>query len=145
MSSSIRSRANLEQGNRFFTNIATATSAAGSGHVYDITGAQVALVGTTQLNAGAGTVLLRDMGRTIRIASQGATAHAASVPISQLLRKVQIVRGGAAVQSVMSATGTTPLSNFVGLNEGVSGNAANSFETFYIQLSPASVWATVAL
>jgi hypothetical protein len=78
------------------------------------------------------------MGKTVRIASQGATAHAASVSIAQVLRKVQLVR--ATVDSDMPAANVA-LSSFIGLNEGVSGNAANSFETFYIQLSPSSVWA----
>jgi len=143
MSSYARYSANTEQGNRFFTNITTATSAAGSGHVFDATGAQVALVGTTQLNATAGTVLLRDMGKTVRVAAQAAENHAASAKVGMVLRKVQIVRPVDA--STMSATTTAPLSSFVGLNEGVSGNAANSFETFYIQVSPVTVWATVSL
>jgi hypothetical protein len=138
MSSATRSAANTEQGNRFFINVAAVTSAAGSGNVYDATGAQVALVGTAQLNATAGGVLVRDMGKTVRIASQGATAHAASVSIATVLRKVQLVR--ASVDSDMPGA-NVPLSSFIGLNEGVSGNAANSFETFYIQLSPSSVWA----
>jgi hypothetical protein len=110
--------------------------------VYDATGAQVALVGTAQLLAASsglpGAVLVRDMGKTVRIAAQGATAHAASVSVAQVLRKVQLVR--ATVDSEMGAA-NVPLSSFIGLNEGVSGNAANSFETFYIQLSPTSAWA----
>lgn len=138
MSSATRSAANTEQGNRFFINVAAVTSAAGSGHVYNATGAQVALVGTAQLAANPGAVLVRDMGKTIRIAAQGATAHAASVSVAQVLRKVQLVR--ATVDSEMGSA-NVPLSSFIGLNEGVSGNADNSFETFYIQLSPTSAWA----
>jgi len=142
MSSATRSAANTEQGNRFFINVSAVSSGAGSGHVYDATGAQVALVGTAQLLSGstgaAGAVLVRDMGKTVRIAAQGATAHAASVSVAQILRKVQLVR--TSVDSDMG-TANAPLSSFIGLNEGVSGNAANSFETFYIQLSPTSAWA----
>ena len=143
MSSVTRSAANIEQGNKFFTNIAAVTAAAGSGNVYDATGAQVALSSTSLSSAAVGTVVVRDMGKTIRVAAQGADNHAASVKISMVLRKVQLVR--ATVASTMSATTTVPLSTFVGLNDGVSGNAANSFETFYIQVSPVTVWATVSL
>ena len=141
MSSATRSSANTEQGNRFFINVAAVTAAAGSGHVYDATGAQVALVNTALSAVAAGGVLVRDMGKTVRIAAQGATAHAASVSVAQVLRKVQLVRGGPVDSNMGDAN--VALSSFIGLNEGVSGNAANSFETFYIQLSPASVWAAI--
>lgn len=139
MSSVIRSSANIEQGNRFYTNIATATSGAGTGNVYDATGAQVALVGTAALNATVGTLLLRDMGKTVRVAAQASTAHAASVPVSMILRKVQRVQ--TSIDSTLSSTTTLPLASFSDVNEGVSGNAANGYETFYIQLSPVSIWA----
>ena len=141
MSSATRSSANTEQGNRFFINVAAVTAAAGSGNVYDATGAQVALVNTALSAVAAGGVLVRDMGKTVRIAAQGATAHAASVSVAQVLRKVQLVRGGPVDSNMGDAN--VALSSFIGLNEGVSGNAANSFETFYIQLSPASVWAAI--
>jgi hypothetical protein len=139
MSSATRSAANTEQGNRFFINVAPVSSGAG-GQVYDATGAPVALVGAAALSSAvAGTVLVRDMGKTVRIASQGATAHAASVSVAQVLRKVQLVR--VSVDSELGAA-NVPLSSFINLNEGVSGNATNGFETFYIQVSPTTVWAS---
>jgi hypothetical protein len=141
MSSATRSTANTEQGNRFFINVA-AVSSGTSGNVYDATGAPVALVGTVLTAVAAGGVLVRDMGKTVRIASQGATAHANAVSIALVLRKVQLVRGGPVDSNMGDAN--VPLSSFIGLNEGVSGNAANSFETFYIQLSPTSVWASAS-
>ena len=133
-----RSLANVRQGSAFYVNIVAVTLA--DTYLADGTAATGTNFGAL---GAAGTVLLRDMGKTVRVAAQSNTSHIASAPISLVLRKVQIVRP--VVASTMSATTTAPLSSFVGLNEGVSGNAANSFETFYIQVSPVTVWATVAL
>jgi hypothetical protein len=78
------------------------------------------------------------MGKTIRVAAQASTAHAASVPISMVLRKVQVVRA-----SSLMGTANTPLSSFVGLNDGVDGAA---YDVFYIELSPVDgKWARVSL
>lgn len=154
MSSLTRSSANTAQGSRFFVNIVDAVSGTGAAsNVFDATGAKVAFVGRDPWTAATisplaaasnppGTVLLRDMGKTIRIAAQGATNHAAAVPVSMVLRKVQIVE-----TDVVSAMGAAnvPLNSFIGLNEGVSGNAANNFETFYIQLAPVCAYASVSL
>jgi len=140
--SSFAALSNVNQGSAFYINVAAVSSGSGN-DVYDATGASVALVSTSLSSVAAGGVLVRDMGKTVRIAAQGATAHAASVSAALVLRKVQLVRGGP-VDSNMDAA-NVPLSSFVGLNEGVSGNAANAFETFYIQLSPVSKWARLSL
>ena len=132
--------ANVNQGSAFYINV-VATAATDA---YDATGAAAAGSSVTGAltAAAAGAVLVRDMGKTIRIAAQGATNHYGSVSVAQVLRKVQLVR--ATVDSDMPGA-NVPLSSFIGLNEGVSGTAANAFETFYIQLSPVSKWARLAL
>lgn len=153
-----RSSANLIQGSRFFINVAAVNSdpasATTTSDAYDVTGAEIALPGraaaaqwAAATTGAPGTVRVRDMGKTVRIASQGATAHAAgtgpgttvnALLISLVLRKVQIV--DTTVTSVMGAA-DVPLSNFIGLNEGVGGTIP---DTIYIQLSPASKWASVS-
>lgn len=125
---STRGLANVRQGSAFYVNIVTVTTA----DSFDATGT---VLSAAACSGAAGTVLLRDMGKTVRVAAQSNTSHVASAPISLVLRKVQLVRS--AVASAMSATTTAPLSSFVGLNEGVSG-AAGVFDTFYIELSPAA-------
>lgn len=132
--------ASVRQGSAFYINVATTAA----GDAYDATGAAATLSSATTGVAGAaGAVLVRDMGKTVRIAAQGATAHVASASVALVLRKVQLVRGGPVDSNMGDAN--VPLSSFVGLNEGVAGEAANGFETFFIQLSPASKWARLSL
>jgi hypothetical protein len=124
--SSSRALANVRQGSAFYVNIVTVTAA----DSYDATGV---VANVAHCAGNAGTVLLRDMGKTVRVAAQSNTNHVASAPISLVLRKVQVVRPTDA--SSMSATTTAPLSSFVGLNDGVGGTA---YDVFYIELCPAS-------
>jgi hypothetical protein len=132
---------NVNQGSAFYINV-VATAATDA---YDATGAAAAASSSTVAltAAAAGSVLVRDMGKTVRIAAHGATSHYGSVSVALVLRKVQLVRGGPVDSNMGDAN--VPLSSFVGLNEGVAGTAANSFETFFIQLSPASKWARLSL
>lgn len=134
--------ASVRQGSAFYINVATVAAA----DAYDATGAAAAASTATAFltSAGAaGGVLVRDMGKTVRIASQGATNHYGSVSVALVLRKVQIVRGGTVDSNMGDAN--VPLSSFVGLNEGVNGTEANSFDTFFIQLSPVGKWARLSL
>ena len=126
-----RSFASVNQGSAFYVNIVAVTAA----DSLDSTGAAA---NVAACSGAAGTVLVRDMGRTVRIASQGATSHVASAPINLVLRKVQIVSGA----SVMGAA-NVPLSNFVGLNDGVNGA---DYGVFYVRLCPGDAkWARISL
>lgn len=128
--------ANVRQGSAFYVNIATVATT----DALDATGTTAA---NTHLGSGAaGTVLLRDMGKTVRVAAQASTNHVTNAPVSMILRKVQLVKNS----STMSATTTAPLSSFVAVNDGVGGEVANGFDTFFIQLCPVnSKWARLSL
>jgi hypothetical protein len=130
MSSTVRATSSVRQGNTYFTNIATVATT----DLLDATGATTVVVN----NAGAwqtgtiGTVVLRDLGKTVRVP---ATSNG-SGNYQRILRKVQRVDVGAQTSTAF------PVSNgFVGFNEGVggaadagSGNNPSGFETFYIQI-----------
>jgi hypothetical protein len=125
-----RSFSTVRQGSAFYINVAT-TSASDS---YTATGAAADFAAAA---GNAGQVLVRDMGKTVRIASQGATAHVANASVALVLRKVQLVRDA----SVMGSA-NVPLNSFVGLNDGV---LADPYGVFYIQLSPVGKWARLSL
>lgn len=123
--SAARSLRSTVQGNSFFINITAFTPGVDS---LDATGTAVAVAGLQGAQA-AGALVLRDMGKTVRV-----PATSSSGSTQRILRKVQRFDGGA------DTTGTFPVTNgFVGFNEGVGGAAdsstATGYETFYVELS----------
>jgi len=99
-----------KQGSAFYVNISNVTYA----NALDETGSVIS-PNITTLNGSTGSVLLRDMGRTVRISDP--TKY---VGANLVLRKVQIVEN--------------TINNFGGLNEGAA---------FYIMLSPVSQFARI--
>jgi len=122
---SARGLSNTLQGNSFFINITAFTPGVDS---LDSTGTATAVTGLQGVQA-AGALVLRDMGKTIRVPGQSNSGTS-----QRILRKVQRFDGGA------DTTGTFPVTNgFVGFNAGVGGAAdaagAGGYETFYVELS----------
>jgi hypothetical protein len=99
-----------KQGSAFYVNISNVTYA----NALDENGSVIS-PNITTLNGSTGSVLLRDMGRTVRISDP--TKY---VGANLVLRKVQIVEN--------------TINNFGGLNEGAA---------FYIMLSPVSQFARI--
>jgi hypothetical protein len=125
MSAAARGLSTTVQGNSFFINITSFTPGVDS---LDATGAVTAVTGLQGVQA-AGALVLRDMGKTVRV-----PATSSSGSTQRILRKVQRFDGGA------DTTGSFPVTNgFVGFNEGVGGAADSSsntgYETFYVELS----------
>jgi len=122
---SARGLSNTLQGNSFFINITSFTPGVDS---LDATGTATAVTGLQGVQE-AGALVLRDMGKTVRV-----PATSSSGTTQRILRKVQRFDGGA------DTTGAFPVTNgFVGFNEGVGGAAdsasAGGYETFYVELS----------
>jgi len=134
MSAAARGLSTTVQGNSFFINITSFTPGVDS---LDATGAVTAVTGLQGVQA-AGALVLRDMGRTIRVPG-GQSASASNV--QRVLRKVQRFDAGALT------AGPFPVTNgFVGFNEGVGGAADGAstvgYETFFIEVTPESANAT---
>ena len=130
MSSAVRATSNVAQGNAFFINVATLAAA----DILNAAGSTATFTGSAALTGAlAGSVVLRDLGKTVRIPGY---APVTGVTTQRILRKVQRVNTGA----------MTPLVNgvpasFVNFNEGVGGttdSGLSGFETFFIEISPVS-------
>lgn len=124
-----RSYATTNQGSAFYVNINTVLPT----NALDETGAAISPP-LTRLSGGPGSILLRDMGRTIRV-STASSNYAATPSVNLVLRKVQIVEQSPIASSMPG--NNAPINNFVGFNEGVGSDA------FYIQLSPVSLFARI--
>ena len=126
--SGLRSPSNTRQGNSFFINIGDVVNGT---NTFTEAGAAVFIPSFGTATATAGTLVLRDMGKTVRVP---ATSNGNNT-VQRILRKVQRFDGSAAT------TATWPVTNgFVGFNGGVGGATADSvagFETFYIEISEA--------
>jgi len=123
---SARGLSNTLQGNSFFINITAFTPGVDS---LDATGAPTTVTGLQGAQA-AGALVLRDMGKTIRVPAQSNGNNTSQ----RILRKVQRFDGGADTQA------TWPVTNgFVGFNNGVGGAADSAttggYQTFYVELS----------
>jgi len=129
MSSTVRATSSVRQGNGYFTNIATVATT----DLLDATGAAATVGGPAGWQTGTiGTVVLRDMGKTVRVP---ATSNGYG-NYQRILRKVQRVDPSAQTSTAFPVT-----NGFVGFNEGVggsadagSGNNPSGFETFYIEI-----------
>ena len=124
MSSTSRSLKNTEQGNAYFINIVQTVS----NDFLDETGAVLSPLpaGTGNGIFSQGAIMLRDLGKNIRIPGNGVVSSGNK---QRILRLVQRVDTGA--QSVVG-------NSFLNFNEGVGGKAddgINGFETFYIELN----------
>ena len=151
MSSVNRGPKNTEQGNAFFINIATLCGAdfkdeKGVGYIGAGTGyANMSSVLRDADTANPGYMVVRDLGKTVRLSAPIAT-DASHNNQQRILRLVQRVDWGAA-----TATDETGVA---GANNGVGGELnkdINGYETFYIELSPTGsssgkcVWARLAM
>jgi hypothetical protein len=131
MSSVVRGPKNTEQGNAYFINITSVNQwqirDENGLHYYNSnTGIYPSGVGLGPW--AAGELVLRDLGKTIRIPGNGDQTKSANNN-QRVLRKVQRLD--------VNAMTVLP-TNFVGLNEGVggtTGDGAAGFETFYIELN----------
>jgi hypothetical protein len=127
--SGLRKSSSTRQGNSFFINIGTVVNGT---NTFTETGAAV-FIPSLNVGAGAaaGTLVLRDMGKTVRVPG---TSNGNNT-VQRILRKVQRFDGPAAT------TASWPVTNgFVGFNDGVGGATADAvagFETFYIEISEA--------
>jgi hypothetical protein len=112
-----RVRANTRDGCSFFVNINTTVSIA---DFFQESGAQVALLpaGVSNSSNAVGTVLLRDMGKTIVVPGSGK----GSIP--RRLRKVQVVAAGNAVRGEAGfGVAYIELGNRTGGPDGITSNA----------------------
>jgi hypothetical protein len=117
--------ASASQGRNFYINILTLAAT----DLLDANGAQATIsnnVGGWQTGT-IGNVVLRDMGKTVRIPANNATGSA-----QRVLRKVQRVDTACLTSSAFPVT-----NGFVGFNEGVGG-ASTDYESFYINITPAA-------
>jgi len=125
MSSLTRDVAAAKQGNNYFINVVEVIPGT---HTFDVTGAAAPVTGL-QGHQAAGALILRDMGKTVRVPG----TYNSGTNTQRILRKVQRFDGSAA------STASWPVTNgFVGFNDGVGGAAADSvagYETFYIEVS----------
>ena len=136
MSSIQRASSSVSQGNAYYVNVAVVTDASGSSDFLNIDGSGFAPKGLRSAPNAAGvyqpgSVVVRDLGKTIRVPAQAGPGIGSSNQ-QQILRKVQRFDAGA-------ATGATwPVSNgFTGFNDGVGGGVdtpSTGFESFYISL-----------
>jgi hypothetical protein len=130
MSSAGRTTSSVVQGNAFFINIATLVTS----DLLKADGTTATIAGRAGWQTGAaGTVVLRDMGKTVRIPGNGQSGT-----VQRVLRKVQYVDNFA-----MSAlTAGVPTNGFINYNEGVGGGVADAgltgFQSFYIEITPIS-------
>jgi hypothetical protein len=112
-------------GRSYFINIANVVNGT---NTFNESGAAVFIPSFGSATAAAGTLVLRDMGKTIRVPG---TSNASGP--QRIMRKVQRFDGAAAT------TASWPVTNgFVGFNGGVGGagaDAVTGFETFYIEMS----------
>ena len=134
MSSAGRTTSSVAQGNAFFINVVSLL--ANDMLKADGSTATVAGRATAAFTAGAvGTVVLRDMGKTVRIPPQ---SNAASNTVQRVLRKVQYVDNLA----MSGLTAGVPTNGFINYNEGVGGGVADAgltgFQSFYIEITPIS-------
>ncbi len=124
MSSVNRGLKNTEQGNAYFINMIATTS----NDFRDMTGAPLdplpSGVGNGTFSQGA--IMLRDLGKTVRIPGNRSTSNNNQQRILRLVQRVDV-----AAQSLVNSD------SFINYNEGVGGKAddgINGFETFYIDL-----------
>jgi hypothetical protein len=121
--------ANVNQGSAFYVNV-VAISTVAAGDCYDATGTAFALGAPAPDAPAAGTFVVRDLGKTIRVPAQSSSGT-----VQRVLRLVQRLDAGA------RTAGAFPVSNgFVGFNDGVggaaaSGSNANGYQTFYIDVT----------
>jgi len=135
MSSINRGPKNTEQGNAYFINILATIG----GDFRDSTGATLNPLPQGIINAtggdgifSAGGLMLRDLGKTIRIPGNGNSSTSQS-NYQRTLRLVQRV-----APECQTAVNT---GSFVNFNEGVGGKSAdgiNGYDTFYIELNGSS-------
>lgn len=135
MSSSIRGTSSVAQGNAFFINIATLALTdmlKADGSTATVAGKAGKATGAFDGGA-AGSVVLRDMGKTVRIPGQ---SFASTNVIQRVLRKVQYVDNLA----MSGLTAGVPTNGFINYNEGVGGGTADAdltgFQSFYIEITP---------
>lgn len=121
---------NTSQGGAFFVNLTAFTAA---NHAYDASGNNVEVAGVNGGAYAAGELLVRDLGKTIRVPGQ--TIDGVWNGRTRILRKVQIV--GQANQVGFPVT-----NYFIGYNEGVSGAQdvfqgalPSGYSTFYVDLN----------
>jgi len=123
--SGLRAFSSTRQGNSFFINIANVVNGT---NTFNESGAAVFIPSFGTGTATAGTMVLRDMGKTIRV--PGTSNNTGP---QRIMRKVQRFDGAAAT------TASWPVTNgFVGFNGGVGGrdsDAVAGFETFFIEIS----------
>jgi len=131
MSSAVRATSNVAQGNAFFINVATLAAA----DLLNASGSSATFTGSAALtNALAGSVVLRDMGKTVRIPGY---APVTGVTTQRILRKVQWVNPTVPPTALVNGR---PAS-FVNYNEGVGGtpdSGLSGFQSFFIEVSPVS-------
>ena len=127
MSSAIRSTSSVSQGNAFFINVAVLADTdflTANGVKANFTGAaDIASAGS-----GAGGVVLRDMGKTVRIPATNPTGS-----YQRVLRKVQYVDTRYLTPLVAGAP-----ANFINYNEGVGGTpdaGLTGFQSFFIEIT----------
>jgi hypothetical protein len=122
----------VAQGNTFYINIATLAAT----DLLKADGSTATIAGKSSWQTGAaGTVVLRDMGRTVRIPGQ---SFAAGNTVQRVLRKVQYVDNLAK----SGLTAGVPTNGFINFNQGVGGGVADAdlpgFQSFYIEITPIS-------
>lgn len=117
--------ASTTQGSSFFINVAAVQTGVDT---LDATGASVTPAGMSGSYA-AGALVVRSLGKTIRVPAQGNGNNTAQ----RILRKVQ------RFDPTCDTTATWPVTNgFVGFNDGVGGadnGVVSGYETFYIEAS----------
>ena len=130
MSSVLRSTANTERAVQGYVNIAALGTQAGTTcDAFDATGARL----TTTLfdSAVVGSVLVRDMGKTVRVPQLGSVVNTAGTTKYRVLRKVQLVHS----PSMDVASTNSGNSNTDGvINTAGSSNLLLAGGTFYIEL-----------
>ena len=129
MTSVLRSTDNVKQGSAFYINILRVSD----WMIRDEKGES--LNGSDYINWPVGfprdqgwppgSLVLRDMGKTIRLPVQGLKSKN---DCQRILRKVQYIDNTASTVPV-------PPPNYVNYNEGVAGNSKGNFISFYIELS----------
>jgi len=128
MSSSIRATSNVAQGNAFFINVAALAAT----DLLTANGTAATFNGSANIVTAGGSVggvVLRDMGKTVRIPATNATGL-----YQRVLRKVQFVDPGALTPLVNGV----PANGFVNYNEGVGGaldSGLTGFQSFFIEIS----------
>ena len=123
----MRMKANTERGTQFYINI-LALGSTTSSDTFDATGARITSGAVTD-GAAIGAVLVRDMGKTLRVPINTGVTNTAGTTKYRVLRKVQLV--SAASMDVASTNGGN--SNTDGVYSG-SDNKLGTGAVFYIEL-----------